>query len=42
MSLMSSDVIHVQILVLMPAASGMAVLLGNDTKSFSNHVDHGV
>jgi len=42
MSLMPSDAIHVQILGLMPAASGMAVFLGNDTKTFSIHVDHGV
>jgi len=34
--------IQVQILGLMPAASGMAVFLGNETKTFSIHVDHGV
>ncbi len=39
---MASDAIQVQILGLMPAASGMAVFLGNDTKTFSIHVDHGV
>lgn len=39
---MASDAIQVQILGLMPAASGMAVFLGNETKTFSIHVDHGV
>jgi bifunctional DNase/RNase len=37
-----TDAIQVQILGLMPAANGMAVFLGNDTKTFSIHVDHGV
>ena len=39
---MATDAIQVQILGLMPAASGMAVFLGNETKTFSIHVDHGV
>ena len=39
---MAIDAIQVQILGLMPAASGMAVFLGNETKTFSIHVDHGV
>lgn len=39
---MANDAIQVQILGLMPAASGMAVFLGNETKTFSIHVDHGV
>ena len=37
-----TDAIQVQILGLMPAANGMAVFLGNETKTFSIHVDHGV
>ena len=37
-----TDAIQVQILGLMPAANGMAVFLGNDRKTFSIHVDHGV
>jgi bifunctional DNase/RNase len=37
-----TDAIHVQILGLMPAANGMAVFLGNESKTFSIHVDHGV
>jgi len=37
-----TDAIQVQILGLMPAANGMAVFLGNETNTFSIHVDHGV
>ena len=39
---MSDSSTLVQILGLMPAANGMAVFLGNETKTFSIHVDHGV
>ena len=39
---MSDGSTLVQILGLMPAANGMAVFLGNETKTFSIHVDHGV
>ncbi|MEI7721416.1 MAG: bifunctional nuclease family protein [Verrucomicrobiota bacterium] len=39
---MSDGSTLVQILGLMPAANGMAVFLGNEKKTFSIHVDHGV
>ncbi|MCX6936156.1 MAG: DUF151 domain-containing protein [Verrucomicrobia bacterium] len=39
---MTDAATQVQILGLMPAANGMAVFLGNEQKTFSIHVDHGV
>ena len=39
---MSETLIPVRIVGIMPANTGMAVFLGNETKTFSLHVDQGV
>ncbi|MFH1067331.1 MAG: bifunctional nuclease family protein [bacterium] len=39
---MSDAFIPVRIVGIMPAGSGMAVFLGNEEKTFSLHVDHGI
>ncbi|MEO0454266.1 MAG: bifunctional nuclease domain-containing protein [Verrucomicrobiota bacterium] len=39
---MSGDLVEVKIMGLVPSNSGIAVFLGNEEKTFSIHVDHGV
>lgn len=39
---MSNSLVPVRIVGLMPADAGVAVFLGNETKTFSIHVDNGV